>query len=336
MTQPSPRISAVRPLWAVEGGRVTIDGDGFPAGSSLPRVSIGGSPARLASASARSITVIVPDGLEGGRMPVRLDDAPGETAFVEVGAPLATGLHQVDSPVFDMDGNLYVTFSGSRGQQAPVSIYVVRPDGSREPFVSDIANPTSLALDDEGRLHVSSRFDGCVYRVDADGSAATVATDLGVACGIAFGPDGALFVGDRSGSVLRVTDGEVAPFATLPPSVAAFHLAFGPDGWLYVTAPTLGTRDSVYRISRAGKVEVFYEGFGRPQGLAFDAHGHLYVVDALAGAGGVYRLRLDGAPDPEQVVSRGALVGLAFDPRGGVVLASSETVYRLHVSTVRS
>lgn len=329
------RMTAVRPLWAVEGGRVTIDGAGFQIEPSLPSVSVGGVPARLASASSRALAAIIPPGLDGGRMPVRIGDVPGETAYVEIGAPLATGLHQVDSPAFDMEGNLYVTFSGSRGQQAPVSIYVVRPDGSREPYVSDVPNPTSMAFDDEGRLHVSSRFDGSVYQLDADGSAVPVATDLGVACGIAFGTDGALYVGDRSGSILRVSGGEAAPFATLPASIAAFHLAFGPDGWLYVTAPTLSTRDAVYRISGAGKVETFYEGFGRPQGLAFDAHGHLYVVDAIAGAGGVYRLRLDGPREPEQVVAGGALIGLAFDPRGGLVLASGDTVYRLNVPTLR-
>jgi sugar lactone lactonase YvrE len=334
-TSNAARMTAVRPLWAVEGGRVTIDGSGFTVDPVLPQVLIGGLPARLAAASSRALSAVVPSGLDGGRMPVRIGDAPGETAYVEIGAPLATGLHQVDSPAFDMDGNLYVTFSGSRGQQAPVSIYVVRPDGSREPFVSDVPNPTSLAFDDEGRLHVSSRFDGSVYQIDADGSATSVAADLGVACGIAFGPDGALYVGDRLGSILRVSGGDATPFATLPASIAAFHLAFGPDGWLYVTAPTLSTRDSVYRISRAGKVEVFYEGFGRPQGLAFDAHGHLYVVDAIAGAGGVYRMRLDGPREPEQVVAGGALIGLAFDPRGGLVLASSDTVYRLNVPTLR-
>jgi sugar lactone lactonase YvrE len=335
-TSGSSRVSAVRPLWAVEGGRVTIEGSGFRVDPVLPQVLIGGVQARLSSASPRTLTAIVPAGLDGGRMPVRIDDAPGETAYVEIGAPLATGLHQVDSPAFDMDGNLYVTFSGSRGQQAPVSVYLVRPDGSREPFVSDVPNPTSLAFDDEGRLHVSSRFDGSVYQVDPEGKATTVATDLGVACGIAFGPDGALYVGDRSGSVLRVSNGDASVFATLPPSVAAFHLAFGPDGWLYATGPTLSTRDAVYRISRSGKVEVFYEGFGRPQGLAFDAHGHLYVVDAIAGAGGVYRLRLEATREPEEVVAGGALIGLAFDPHGGLVLASSDTVYRLNVSTLRT
>lgn len=327
----SSRISAVGPLWAVEGGRVTITGTGFIVDPALPRVLIGNTPARLATASPGSLTAIVPPGLEGGRMPIRVDEAPGETAYIEIGAPLATGLHQVDSPAFDAHGNLFVTFSGSRGQQSPVAIYIVRPDGTREPFVSDLANPTSLAFDRQGRLHVSSRFDGSVHRVDADGTVASVATDLGVACGIAFGPDEALYVGDRSGSILRVTDGRASEFATIPPSIAAFHLAFGPDGWLYVTAPTLGARDPVYRVSPEGRVEVFHDGFGRPQGLAFDRQGHLYVVDALAGSGGVYRLRADRPGEAEQVVAGGAVIGLAFDPRGGLVLASSDTVYKLSV-----
>ena len=81
--------------------------------------------------------------------------------------PLATGLHQVDNPAFDAAGNLYVTFSGSRGQQPPVSVYKVGRDGARVPFVTDLSNATSLAFDREGRLHVSSRFDGSVHRVDA-------------------------------------------------------------------------------------------------------------------------------------------------------------------------
>ena len=330
MTSSSPsRISAVRPLWAVEGGRIVITGSDFVVDPVLPRVVIGGVPARLATASSSELTLIVPPGLDGGHTPVRVEDAPGETAYVEVGAPLATGLHQVDSPAFDHEGNLYVTFSGSRGQQGPVAIFIVRPDGSREPFVSDLANPTSLAFDPDGRLHVSSRFEGTVHRIDKDGAATVVASDLGIACGIAFSSDGTLFVGDRSGAIHRVRNGRPAVFATIPPSVAAFHLAFGPDGWLYVTAPTLGARDSVYRVSPAGEVEVFFNGFGRPQGLAFDPHGDLHVVDALAGASGVYRLRLDGPVRPEQLVAGGSLVGLVFDPLGGVVLASSDTAFRL-------
>jgi sugar lactone lactonase YvrE len=124
---------------------------------------------------------------------------------------------------------------------------------------------------------------------------------------------------------------EVSLFATLPASVAAFHLAFGPDESLYVTAPTLSSRDPVYRIPPSGAVEVFYEGFGRPQGLAFDAEGRLYVVDALAGSSGLYRFSLDSGAAPEPMVVGGSLIGLAFDPYGGLVLASSDTAYRLNV-----
>jgi len=324
----SSRISAVHPLWAVEGGRLTIEGSDLPIEPALPRVTIGGLSARLTAASSSELTAIVPAGLEGGHTAIRIDEFAGETAYVEVGVPLATGLHQVDSPAIDGEGNVYVTFSGSRGQQGPVAIFIVRPDGSREPFVGELANPTSLAFSPDGALHVSSRFDGSVHRVDEAGKATLVASDLGVACGIAFAADGTLFVGDRSGSILRVEDGRATMFASIPASVAAFHLAFGPDGWLYVTAPTLAARDCVYRVSRDGTVEVFHDGFGRPQGLAFDAHGDLYVVDAIAGSSGLYRLRLDRPSEAEQVMSGGSLIGLAFHPDGGFVLASSDTVYR--------
>jgi sugar lactone lactonase YvrE len=325
----SATITGVHPLWAVEGGRVTISGIGFDIDPDLPEVKLGGTTARIARASAQALTVVVPPGLEGGRTPVRVSSAHRETAYLEVGSPLATGVHQVDNPLFDRHGNLYVTFSGSRGQQVPVSIYVVGRDGSRQPFVTGVANPTSMALDREGRLYVSSRFDGSVYRVGSDGTAVAFADDLGVACGIAFDDQDRLYVGDRSGSILRVHRGQVSLFATLPPSVAAFHLAFGPDGWLYVSAPSLSSRDVVYRISPEGEPSVLSDGFGRPQGLAFDSDGALYVVDAVAGDAAVFRLRLDRPDEHERVLTGGSLIGLAFDPQGGLALASSDTVYRL-------
>lgn len=325
----SSRITGVRPLWGVEGGWLTVSGDGFVM-EPLPDVRIGHVPARIVAGSARELRVCIPGGLDGGSTPVRLESVPGESALVQIGAPLATGLHLVDSPAFDRHGNLYVTFSGSRGQQSPVSIFVVRPDGSREPFVTDLPNPTSLAFDRHGRLHVSSRFDGSVYRIGDDGLPEVVATDLGVACGIAFDGDGVLFVGDRAGSILRVENGKAVTVAAIPPSIAAFHLAFGPDGALFVTGPTLNTRDAVYRVSPAGKVDVFYEGFGRPQGMAFDDAGRLYVADAVAGVGGLYRFAADGS-NPELLIAASGLVGLAFSPGGVLAVASNDTVFRFQL-----
>ena len=330
MPQPlsHPRIASVHPLAGVAGGRVTIRGSGVGGdGGSWPEVRIADAAAQVVYADRDTVACLVPRDLKGGSRPIRLATAPGETAFLSVGAPVATGVHQVDSPVFGGDGTLYLTYSGTRGDRSPVSVFRLSRDGFREPFVTGITNPTSMAFAPNGRLHVSSRFDGTVFAVDAEGRVEQVATDLGVACGLAFDADGTLFVGDRSGTTFKVTpSGEVSPFATLPASVAAFHLAFAPTGELCVTAPTLSTCDAVYRVDRGGAVTTMTRRFGRPQGLAFDAHGVLYVVEALAGASGLYRVLADG--DTEQVVAAPSLVGVAFDPSGGVVVVSDDTAYR--------
>ena len=300
-----------------------MDGDGQgPA----PEAFFDALPARVVAASPRSVSVTVPPGLDGGRTAVRVGGAA--PAFVDVGRPVATGVHQVDNPVVDGDGTLFVTYSGSRGEKSPVSVFRVRTDGYREPFVTGIVNATSMALSPDGRLHVSSRFEGTVYRVADDGSYEPFVSDLGVACGMAFSQDGTLHVGDRSGTVFRVgTSGRATPFATLPSSVAAFHLAWGPDDGLYVAGPTLATCDSIYRIDRTGAVTTICSSFGRPQGLAFDRHGVLHVVEALAGASGLYRIAADGTR--ALVLAGRSLVGVAFDPSGGIVAASGDTAYRL-------
>jgi sugar lactone lactonase YvrE len=317
----------------VEGGRVTIHGSGFSIDTPhVPQVTIGDAPARAVLATSSTIAVLVPEGLDGGRTAVRVADVPGETALLDVGTPLAKGLHQVDNPVFDREGNLYVTYSGSRGQEVPVSIFRVSPTGRRESYVSGIVNPTSMTFDAAGRLFVSSRFEGSVYRVFPNGTYEPYASDLGIACGLAFDRKGVLYVGDRSGTLFAVQpDRTVHAVATLPASVAAFHLAVGPDDCVYVSAPTLGPYDHVYRVDPAtGAIDKMYSGFGRPQGIAFDSQGSLYVIEALAGSNGLYRVRPDGGA--ELVVAGTALVGVALDPNGGLVVTSNDTAYKLDVA----
>jgi sugar lactone lactonase YvrE len=312
------------PRRAVEGARVTLSGSGLE-NAAPGDVTIAGTPAHLVFSSPRSLVVVVPHGLAGGVMEVR--GASGWTAPIGIGAIWATGLHQVDSPVFDPEGNLLVTYSGPRGQESPVSVFRVTPSGARQPFVSGIVNATSLAYGPDGSLYVSSRFDGAVYRIDASGTPVQVASDLGVACGLAFDHDGWMYVGDRSGTVFRVRDSTVVPFVTLPPSVAAFHLAMSPTGDLFVAAPTLGSYDHVYKVDRHGNVEPLPAALGRPQGLTFGPDGSLYVADALAAGGGVYRFA-DLRSEPELVVGGSGLVGVAFGADGACVVASNHTAYR--------
>lgn len=320
-------ISAVAPLWAVEGGRISILGDNLLANGAPPAVRVGPAEARVVRASRGRIDVLVPAGVEG-RAPVRVEGVPGATAFIDAGVTLATGLHLVDNPVFDRRGVLYATFSGTRSQQAAVSIYRIQPNRAREPFVTTIAHPTAMAWGPDDHLYVSDRFEGTVSRIAADGEVSTVASRLGSPCGLAFTPDGTLYVGDRTGSIVRIgATGSHEVLASLPPSVAAFHLAWGPDDRLYVSVPTLATHDSIYRVSVDGTVEQLPLSFGRPQGLTFDPQGRLHVVEALAGSTGVFRIAIDRPHAAERVLAASAAVGLAFDPRGGLVLATGETLY---------
>jgi len=323
-----PTLTNLEPFRVVEGGRLWVHGDGFPAPTVFADdVTIGGVPARISFSSPDRVAVLVPGGVEGDDTPVKVSWAPGATLYAQVGRVLATGLHQVDNPVIDPAGSVYVTYSGSRGQQAAVSVFRVSPaSGVREPFVHGLVNATSMAFGPDGKLYVSSRFEGRVYRVHDDGKYEVMGSDLGIATGLAFAPDGSLFVGDRSGTIFRIDSrGRTDTVATLPGSMAAFHLAMGPDGWLYVSAPTLSTYDVLRRVDESGRVESLEWMFGRPQGLAFDQAGVLHVVEALAGASGVYALR--PGQRRELVLSAPGLVGLAFGADGALVVASNDTLY---------
>ena len=327
-------ISGLRPAWALPGARVTVEGVHLPVpADGPPHVLVGIQDAHVALASPHRLAVTVPEDAEGGIAAIRIDELPGETIYLTIGRRLVTGVHQVDSPAFGADGQLYCTMSGTRGNRAPVPLFRVGVDGARLPVTVDIANPTSLARGADGSLFVSSRFDGNVYRLIEGDHAELYATELGVATGLAAAPDGSLFVGDRSGTVLKILpDRQVETYATLPSSVAAYHLALAPDGTLFVSAPSLATHDPIYRVTAGSDrlVEEITSGFGRPQGLAFDSTGALYVVEALAGQAGIYKVDVSQANGtPELVVAAPSLIGVAFDPAGGLVAASSDTVWRI-------
>ena len=89
---------------------------------------------------------------------------------------------------------------------AGAGVDLPRPPGrhAREPSRRRSSTRRRWRSTADGRIYVSSRFEGTVYRVATDGTAEQFATDLGVACGLAFAADGTLFVGDRSGTIFRV------------------------------------------------------------------------------------------------------------------------------------
>ncbi|MBZ5516657.1 MAG: IPT/TIG domain-containing protein [Acidobacteriia bacterium] len=326
-----PRIEAIAPRAAICGGEIAIQGQGFVAnGNKGPVVRFGEQAGSVLISSQNRLVVRIPEGAASGDVTVDADGRVSEPVSIVVGLTITENLHPVANPAIDAAGNIFSTFSGSRGQKVPVSVFKVARDHTVQPFLSSLMNPTGLAFDRDGLLYISSRAEGTIYQATPDGQRSVYAEGMGVATGMAFDHDGNLYVGDRTGTIFKINPArQIFVFATMEPSVAAYHLAFGADNHLYATGPTTSSFDHVYRISPAGQVTSFYRGLGRPQGLAFDAQGNLYVAASLGGHRGI--VRLAGQSPPELVVSGNGIVGLAFTPHRSMIVATNSSLIELFV-----
>lgn len=325
-----PTVSSVEPYAAIPGGELHIRGQHL-ATDGHPSVLLGNRTAHLIVAGDEYIIVRVPDSAVVGELTVASGRLHSELKETHIGVQVADSLHPVANPAVDAQGNLYSTFSGSRGQKSPVSIYKIDTNYVSKPFVTDLMNPTGLAFDSEGLLYASSRYDGIIYQITPTGNMSVYAEGMGVATGIAFDSEENLYVGDRSGTIFKISRSrQIYVFATLEPSIAAYHLAFGPEDDLYVTGPTTSSFDSVCRISKAGEVETFYRGLGRPQGLTFDSKGNLYVAASLRGRRGV--IRIDPSQKAELFLSGPGIVGVAIAPSKAMILATHSALFRADVN----
>jgi len=323
----APHIESVDPDAALPGGEVEVHGANLGAISfRRPVAMLGELAASVVMSRNRRMLLHVPEEAESGSLRILQNGAQSNAVSVEVATLLATGVHAVANPAIDADGNVYVTLSGGRGQETPVSVFRIERNGEMRPFLSGIMNATGLAVDEAGNLYVSSRHEGTVYQVTPAGAAKVYAEGMGVATGMAFDTERNLYVGDRSGTIFKIApDRQIFVFATLEPSVAAYHLAFGIDGTLYVSGPTTSSHESVYAIDRNGDATVFYRGLGRPQGLAIDISGAVYVAASLAGRRGVVRISQSG--EASLAVAGSGIVGMAFVPGGNMLVATASSVY---------
>ncbi len=325
----NPHIEGVQPRAALPGGELRILGKSLrPHEFRRPRVQFEELDGAIVISSDDMLVVKVPSGAASGSVVVSTNGHRSNPHAIKIGVPIADNLHPVANPALDAEGNIYVTFSGSRGQKVAVAIYKIDTNYNVKPFVADMMNPTGIAFDRSGQMYVSSRYEGTVYRVAPNGTLSTYAESMGVATGIAFDRVGNLFVGDRSGTIFKIApDRQIFVFATLEPSISAYHLAVGAQGDLFVSGPTTSSFDAIYKIDPQGKVSTFFRGLGRPQGLALDAEGNIYVAASLAGQRGIVKITPDARASLE--VAGPGLVGLAFAPGRSAILATTGAVYHL-------
>ena len=323
----APRIDDVVPAAALPGGEVELTGANLgPLGPVLPTVLVDGLPAQVLMSRPSRLAFHVPDQATTGMVTVSNSAGSGNATPLRVARQLSDGLHPVTNPVVSRSGMIYATISGQRGKQTPVSVVRVSPDGRGIPFVTGILNATGLAFSPDGDLFVTSRAEGNVYRIDDAGEPTVYAEGMGVATGAAFDADGNLFVGDRSGTIFKINPArQIFVYATLEPSIAAYHLALDAAGTLYVCGPTLSSNDAIWAIDTHGEARPWFRGLGRPQGLALDREGNVYLSACLHGRCGLVRITPNG--EATIALAGANLVGLAFSPLGTTVLATSEAVY---------
>jgi sugar lactone lactonase YvrE len=325
-SQSESQILQVSPPAAIPGGEFQIRGRNLLR-DTRANVRFGELEAPVVIGSDSLVIARVPDGAAVGEIIV----GDSEPWSCDLGIQIADGLHPVANPAVDRYGNIFATFSGSRGQKTPVSVYRIDLNYTMRPFLTDVTNATGLAFDNSGTLYISSRNDGIVYQSTPNGNLSVFVEGMGIATGLAFDSDENLYVGDRSGTIFKINqERQIYVFATIEPSIAAYHLSFGPEGYLYVTGPTTSSFDSVYRVASTGEVEIFYRGLGRPQGTAFDAEGNLYVASSLAGRRGV--VRIDPDRKAELFLSGPNIVGLAFTPSRSMIVASPNSLFRVDVN----
>jgi sugar lactone lactonase YvrE len=322
-----PHIETVAPSFALPGGEVRIVGKSLrPHELRLPSVRFGEIEGSVVISSDDFLVARVPEGAASGPVVVGTNGQVSNAHSIEVAALVAENLHPVANPALDREGNIFVTFSGSRGEKVPVSVFKIDTNYAVKPFLSDLMNATAIAFDREGQMYVSSRHDEAVYKVAPNGAMSTYAAGMGVATGIAFDAEENLYVGDRSGTIFKIArDRQIFVFATLEPSVSAYHIAFGRGGDMFVTGPSTSSFDCVYKVDPHGSVSVFYRGLGRPQGLALDVEGNVYVAASLAGKRGIVKITPQGEASLE--VAGQGLVGLAFAPGKSAVLATNNAVH---------
>jgi outer membrane protein assembly factor BamB len=202
-------------------------------------------------------------------------------------------------------------------------------------FVGGLASPSWVAIDRNGSVYVSEYTGARVQKFSPFGVQLLTITTTYTPGGVAVGSDGTIYVAHYDGGAIQrysPSGTDLGLFASYEcdPGCGTDFIKLGLDGNLYVgdfQPASEGTRhDGLVRVlsSLGEDLGNFLEhlGQGRPEGLAFDARGNLYVGNFLTFS--ITRF----SPDALELGTFatlggvGSAYGLAFDGVGALYAAN--------------
>src|SRR6476660_8377155 len=107
------KIISISPRYAIPGGEIFIDCEGFEIGE-LGNFGcfVGGVPAKMVGASSTRVVAIIPEGVEPARTNVHLESAGelSDTYEIVIGERLVADMHIVANPAVDpKDDSIFFT-----------------------------------------------------------------------------------------------------------------------------------------------------------------------------------------------------------------------------------
>ena len=323
------RIYDIQPAVGMPGGDVTIFCEGLkPLALDEDGLHFCGDVSMIEGASTHKLVTHIP------RTPVSTDvyivqsgEIKSNVYHFYIPPCIAHTLHTVGSPAVNSRGDIFATFSGTRGQLTPASVFRISQDGEKKPIINALMNATALVTGPDDRLYISSRYDGNIYVSDYQGNYSLFCRGLGEAFGMAFDSKGDLFVGDRTGSVFRVRpDGSSDFFADLPASPIAYHLAMDSADNLYVTVPVEIGENTIYRITPEGEITEFLTDLSEFHGIVIDGEDRIFIAEVCQGKGAV--VMIDPASgEKRRILSGDEIISLAFTPDGDLCVATFSKLY---------
>jgi sugar lactone lactonase YvrE len=195
----------------------------------------------------------------------------------------------------DSDGNILVADFGADFSTPGMQLYKITPEGGVSVFSTALLGGTGGNFDSNAVLYWSSFGANRVDKIDGNGAATFFATVSGPVA-IALDASDNLFVAScNTNSIVRITpQGQTSTFATGNLFNCANGLTIDDAGTLYVSNFNNGL---VTQVSTTGQVSSFATVPGNNSvNLAFN-DGFVYVT--ARAIHGIYRIPVDGNPEPE-------------------------------------